>query len=399
MLSRCLQNAVIPFTRYSGHTHASGGDDSRTPIASNPRSPAQSHLPHRARYRLDPARPRGAASPDRHPHASPCPGPGRDCPTPSSRAGPPELGEPRQVRGPPLTIRKRRTRGETRRGSAGGRMLPRRLRRRRRRPAAWRCPLLPGPAGPADTDAADPASWRRGSRSAAPRPERPPQVRRGGRGWAGAASGRGGGRAASERQSAGARQEASAPAPSLRLRSSAAARRPPRSARRAPSRPEAAAAELPSRTRGVPPPPWPGCSARSSSSAASRPWWGPPSTPSTSGRCCCPRSTVSARSRAGERAGPAGLRGLCKIDVKLGVVWSQGDPALLAATGLCVTYGRSVKRRTGKPWDAPVAARSGSRASAPAKPGRGACGCDAPHRPFTFVRANEALPQRCTRLL
>lgn len=192
MLSRCLQNAVIPFTRYSGHTHASGGDDSRTPIASNPRSPAQSHLPHRARYRLDPARPRGAASPDRHPHASPCPGPGRDCPTPSSRAGPPELGEPRQVRGPPLTIRKRRTRGETRRGSAGGRMLPRRLRRRRRRPAAWRCPLLPGPAGPADTDAADPASWRRGSSSAAPRPERPPQVRRGGRGWAGAASGRGG---------------------------------------------------------------------------------------------------------------------------------------------------------------------------------------------------------------
>lgn len=208
-----------------------------------------------------------------------------------------------------------------------------------------------------------------------------------------------GGRAASERQSAGARQEASAPAPSLRLRSSAAARRPPRSARRALSRPEAAAAELPSRTRGVPPPPWPGCSARSSSSAASWPWWGPPSTPSTSGRCYCPRSTVSARSKAGERAGPAGLRGLCKIDVKLGVVWSQGDPALLAATGLCVTYGRSVKRRTGKPWDAPVAARSGSRASAPAKPGRGACGCDAPHRPFTFVRANEALPQRCTRLL
>lgn len=207
---------------------ATQASDSGTPIPCSPRSPAQCHLPNGARYRPGPARPEGLHSPIAAHTFLRARGLGRGRPTPSRRAGPPELGEPRQVRGPPLTIRKRRRRRGTLRGSAGGRMLPRRL-RRRRRPAAWRCPLLPGPAGPADTDAADPASWRRGSRSAAPRPERPPQVRRRGRGWVGAASGRGGAEQLQSGRSAGALQEVSVPAPPLRLRSSAAPRRPPRS--------------------------------------------------------------------------------------------------------------------------------------------------------------------------
>lgn len=279
---------------------ATQASDSGTPIPCSPRSPAQCHLPNGARYRPGPARPAPRGRIPRSPRTRfsvpgvwaaaarrPPGGPGRPSSgsrgrcgvrhSPSGRGG----GEEGRCGARPGAA--------CCRGGSGGGGAP-------RRGAARCCPARPAPptrmrqirlpgGGARAAQRRAPSGRRRCGEEGAAGSERHPAAE-------GPSSFRADGAPVLGRK-----------CPSRRRRCACGARRR-HAALPVPSRPEAATAELPSRTRGVPQPPWPGCRVRSASSAASWPWWGPPSTPSTSGRCCCPRSTVSARGGAGERAGP-----------------------------------------------------------------------------------------------